>query len=98
MSDNPIETGAGGTVVGTVHRKKAKSKKSKPNGATAGGEKAADPNYRTISITLPKDVLEWYEKQAAMAPSVQEYIAWQLRQSVMERQARRTLEEISRHI
>lgn len=116
MSDTASEAALGQTVVTTVRRsaKKAKAKKSKPNGA-ASTKRTADPNYRTISITLPTDVLAWYEEKAGQAPfepSVQKYVAWQLRQlAAQERQilgdaqnqAQRpkeaaSAEEIPRHI
>jgi hypothetical protein len=62
------------------------SKKAKPakrSNGQAATTTSPDPNIRVCSITLPKDVYEWYEQQAAAAPfepSVQRYIAWELRQ------------------
>lgn len=73
--------GAAATAAPT-HRtaKKTRSSKSKsPN----GNGTAADSNSRTVAITLPKEILDWYDQQAAQAPyepSTQRYIAWQLRQ------------------
>jgi len=55
----------------------------RPGKAKPAASNDADSNSRTITITLPKDVVEWYEQQASQAPyepSVQKYVAWQLRQ------------------
>ena len=61
-------------------RKRTGKAKTAGNGQAAT---AADSNQRTIAITLPKETLDWYAEQAAQAPfepSVQRYIAWELRQ------------------
>jgi len=60
-------------------RKPTRRRTGTPNQAAS----AADANSRTTSITLPKEVYDWYEQQAAAAPfepSVQRYLAWQLRE------------------
>lgn len=49
----------------------------------------ANDSQRTLTITLPKEVAEWYEQQAAAAPfepSVQRYVAWQLREWMKQQQ------------
>jgi len=62
---------------------------------------APDPNSRTLTITLPKEVVEWYEKEAAAAPfepSVQKFVAWELRTwmkgEIAAREAKQTVDSI----
>lgn len=73
---------------------------TRKNNGTAKGKSvnaiASDPNTRVISITLPKDVLDWYEQEAAEAPfepSVQKYVAWELRELAKARQRERTAQQ-----
>lgn len=73
--------------------------RNKKNGTSRGKSAnaiASDPNTRAISITLPKDVLDWYEQEAAGAPfepSVQKYVAWELRELAKARQRERTAQQ-----
>jgi hypothetical protein len=68
----------------TSPRRTARKRTGKPNGHVAtGSTPTTDSNQRTVAITLPKETLDWYTEQAAQAPfepSVQRYIAWELRQ------------------
>jgi hypothetical protein len=61
-----------------------KKRTVKPKAANDGGAgRLVDENHRTVTITLPKETLAWYEQLASQAPfepSVQKYIAWELRQ------------------
>jgi hypothetical protein len=81
-----VQPGQSAPLAGTSTPRKKRNTKSKPNGFSS----AADANSRTIAITLPKDIVEWYEHQAATAPfepSVQRFISWELRQLANNRQA-----------
>jgi hypothetical protein len=85
-------TEAPGAVADQQQRSSTRRTATSPTRKRTNGHAAAaptDPDSRTISITLPKDVAEWYEKQAAAAPfepSVARFMAWQLREQMRERQ------------
>ena len=69
----------------TTTRKKSASRKT--NGSAAAT--ATDANNVTIAITLPRETHEWFKQAASQAPfepSVQKYIAWELRQWAADRQ------------
>lgn len=77
----PRTQGKGGKQ-GSKGKGKGKQKKQ----STA---EPADPKSVTTTITLPKDVYDWYKQQAAQAlfePTTQKYMAWQLKQLMVNRQ------------
>jgi hypothetical protein len=66
---------------GRRHGSRGSAGRANGSGSQSGG--TTDPNSRSITITLPKNVADWYTEQAAQAPfrpSVQRYVAWQVEQ------------------
>ena len=76
----PAIRGRGGRKPGSKNKQSTLAPASIPS---------TDAKHVTISITLPKNVTEWFEQQASQAPfepSVQKYLAWQLRQLAASQQ------------
>lgn len=109
MSDEAAGVvGTGGAIGGSITTMSTPpvvpAKKRRSNGKSSsksngnGAATTADSNTRTIAITLPKTVLDWFEQAASQAPfepSVQKYIAWELRQFAKNRQnAAKLAEEV----
>jgi hypothetical protein len=87
-----------GTPIRTVRTGRAprSATATRGNRAQAATPAPPDPNVRSLTITLPTAVAEWFEKEAAAAPfepSVQRYIAWELRQWMAEKQEARAAEQ-----
>ena len=82
----PATTAAPATTLAPATRRgRGKGKRSKQSASSS----AAPSDTDTVTITLSKDVLAWFEQQAAAAPfdpSVQRYLAWQLKQMAASQQ------------
>lgn len=93
MANGAAPTQAAPTQAAPAPRPAAK-KRNGHRGRTATSMQptaaTANDSQRTLTITLPKEVAEWYEQQAAAAPfepSVQRYISWELRELAKQRKA-----------
>ena len=94
-SATPATSPANGVAqaVPPVRTTRAKKRTSNKSNGHATTSPAADSKTQTIAITLPKETIAWFEQQASQAPfepSLQKYVAWQLRQWAASEQAAQT--------